>query len=388
VTVLTALALVAGAVAARVADADDPAEAPELIAKHGVRFYPKEKRIEMDGQFCLPEGPIELLACARGGKEYESVITLDVEPKTLHFCLVLMGLKPGESGPRFQGDPEKVPTGNPVTVRVRWTDGDEEKEVGAEELCWNIVEKAPMGKTPWVFVGSRWAQDEETGRRIYVASIEKTVLAVYWDPFAVLDLPLASGANDEAFAVNKDLVPKPGTACTVVLRPGGKLPRPPKPPAEPKEGIDVTLDPEGRPLIDGVEVVDFANALRSIAGVAPGERCRVRLAVGTSAGSAARVLESIAAAGLKLESVETAGPAAKGLEELVVRFTPDAIRMRGVNVSVGDVAEAVAELVAVEEMPVVALKAEKDTPWARVAEILDMLAEFEDLRVHVQTLGE
>ena len=61
-----------------------------VITRGGVRLYPKQRRIEMDGKFCLTEGPIELFACARGGKEYESVISLRVKPSVLHLFLVMM----------------------------------------------------------------------------------------------------------------------------------------------------------------------------------------------------------------------------------------------------------------------------------------------------------
>jgi hypothetical protein len=295
---LAALAALAAIPARRASAAD-----AEVLRKGGVSFYRKQKRIEINGAFCLEEGPIELLACAEGGKEYESVITLNVTPSVLHLCLIVMGLKPGETGPRFQGDPDRAPTGSPVIVKVRWKDGDKRRTVRAENLCWNIIDKRTMAKTPWVFVGSRIQKDPDTGRRTYWADVEKSVITVFRDPYSVLDLPLALGANDEAYVVNKRIVPKKGTACTVILEPGPKS----EPPAKNPEGgrvIHVDVTAGGRVLFNTHEAMKPAGALRTIAWYDPAASCRVTVDHAPVAGPAAKAMQAVAAAGLTIDSVE------------------------------------------------------------------------------------
>jgi hypothetical protein len=311
------------AVAARAAEP----EAPEVIRKGGVRYYVKEKRIEIDGKFCLEEGPIELLACARGGKEYESVITLDVNPEILHFCLILMGLKPGKTGPRFQGDPKNAPTGSPVIVRVRWKMDDDVKLVRGEDLCWNAIDKRPMRRTPWVFVGSRKHKDPDTGKKVYWANVERSVLTVYWDPYSVLDLPLALGSNDEAYVVNKRLVPKVGTPCTVLLTPG-----PVPPPLRNEAGARiyrVNVSAGGRVLIDDDQPEDLVKVLHEIHREAPKASCRVTLDHGAPADAAVRAFEGLAEVAIPIESVRTVRVRKDVRDAVTLAVTDDAVRVKG-----------------------------------------------------------
>lgn len=319
-------ALGAGIVCSVLVSSVCAADAPKIFERGGVRLFIDEKRIEMQGRFCLAEGPIELLACAKGGKEYESVISLDVNPEMLHLCLLMMGLKPGKTGPLHQGDPDHVPTGDPVTVKVKWNDGDRELLHRGEDLCWNVVDRRPMDRTPWVFAGSRIQEDPQTGKRVYWANVEKSLIVVYRDPFAVLDLPIALGANDEAFVVNKNLVPKVGTPCTVILEPGQFS----APEINPAGGrvfrIDVTGG--GRVLVNDVQFADLKAALGVIARYAPLDSCRVSIDHGptqvefgsSTAAAAADTFEALNASGVPIESVTSTHlqPASKDAATIAV----------------------------------------------------------------------
>lgn|GEM_PF-2047178 len=290
----------------------------KVYKKGGVRLYLDQKRIEMDGRFVLAEGPIELFACAAGGKEYESILSLDVNPEILHFCLVLMGLKPGERGPQFQGDPGQAPTGSPVTISVKWMDGDVEKVSAAEDLCWNAIDQRVMEPTPWVFAGSRKERDQETGKVIYWANVEKTIIAVYRDPFAVLDLPLALGVNDEAYVVNTKVVPELGTPCTVILEPAPEIEAPPRNAAG---GAILLVDVSrgGRVLLDGDaplmlpedferedrDYVALERALKKRMEDALKDTCRVTVDQCAPAATAAMALDALAAESVPVESVKT-----------------------------------------------------------------------------------
>ncbi len=303
------------------------ADAPKIFERGGVRLFIEEKRIEMQGRFCLAEGPIELLACAKGGKEYESVISLDVNPEMLHLCLLMMGLKPGKTGPLHQGDPDHAPTGDPVVVKVRWNVGDAEVLHRGEDLCWNVIDRRPMDRTHWVFAGSRIQEDPETGKRVYWANVEKSLIVVYRDPFAVLDLPLALGANDDAYVVNKNLVPKVGTPCTVILEPG-QVGAPEKNAAGGSVfHVDVTGG--GRILVNDVQFADLKAALGVIARYAPRDSCRVtidhgptQVEFGTStAAAAAEAFEALNASGIAIESVASTHlqPDSKDVATVAVR---------------------------------------------------------------------
>ncbi len=331
-----ALLLVTLPGAALAADAEAP------ITKAGVRFYPKGKRIEMDGRFAMSEGPIELLICAKGGKAYESVIEVNANPEILHFCLLLLKLKPGAAGPRFQGDPEHGPTGSPVIIRVRWKDkAGETKTVRAEQLCWNTIDKRPMVETPWVFVGSKKQRDPETKRTVYQANIDKTIAAVYRDPFAVLDLPLALGANDDAYIVNKQVAPGRDVPCTVILTPGTQ----PEPRLNEAGGriflLDVTAG--GRTLIDGAAPQDLGKALKQRAASAPKGTCEVTVDHGP-AGHAAAALEAVAAAGIAVEAVRTVRVQPGVPDGLTVEVSADGFAVGGKKLSAKDLSTVVRAL--------------------------------------------
>ncbi len=329
-----ALAVLLGVLSAATCLAADPPR-EKVIEKGGARLYPVSKRVEIDGKFCLQEGPIELFACAKGGKEYESVISLDVNPEMLHFCLLMMRLKPGKpgTGPRFQGDPDRRPTGSPVTVKVKWRVGKVEEVHRAEDLCWNAIDKRTMLRTPWVFVGSKIHKDPDTGKKIYWANVEKSIITVYWDPFAVLDLPLALGANDEAYVVTKQLVPKRGTPCTVILEPAPPLKVKPTKNAAGGTIFHVDVTKGGRTLINNVEPEDAGKALEKTAKQAPKDSCRVTVDHGAPPQAIAGAFAAIDAAGIQIESVQMERVRADVTDAITVAVDKSGIGVRGKTLS-------------------------------------------------------
>jgi biopolymer transport protein ExbD len=370
-----------GASCASAASPDDG----QPITKGGVRLYVKQKRIEMDGKFSLAEGPIEVLVCAKGGKEYESVISVDANPEILHFCLLLLKLKPGATGPKFQGDPDRAPTGSPVDVTVRWKDANGVKTVRGEQLCWNAIDKRPMLKTPWVFVGSKKQKDPDTGRTVYWANVEKSLITVFRDPFAVLDLPLLLGANDDAYVVNKQLVPKPGTPCTVILTPakpikfrknagGGRIIL-----------IDVTAG--GRVLIDGMQPKDLAEALKKTAAAFPKGTVEISIDHGPAMPAAA-ALEALSAAGIQVESVATVRPQPGVKDEMTVAVSADGARVNGKKVSAEQLTALVRKTARPEKPAGIHVAVQKDVPLKAAAQVVRGCAGVEGVLVRVTWAGK
>ena len=165
-------------------------------------------------------GPIELLACAKGGKEYESVITLDCRPSDLQGALITLGLKPG-GGPQYQGDPTQ-PFGDGVLIYVEWEQDGQKKRMRGEELCYNVIDKKSMEPTEWIFIGSKFLKDPETGEDVYMADIEKSIVTVFHDPYTVLDNPLAYGADDTAYVVHPENTPALGAGVKMIFTPAAK----------------------------------------------------------------------------------------------------------------------------------------------------------------------
>ena len=196
-------------------------ESPRVVRLRGIQFDLRARRVVMDGHIALSAGLVELFACVRGTKDYESVVALDCQPYDLHLGLLALGLKPGR--PVSRQEAGKLPQGPTVLVRVEWKDA-EGRLVShrAEELILNVKTKKPMEPTGWVFVGSRFVKSDPEGRELYAAALTGAVITTYHDPTTVLDNPHPTGGDDTLFVVNESVVPTVGTPVQIVVEPEKK----------------------------------------------------------------------------------------------------------------------------------------------------------------------
>jgi len=149
-------------------------------------------------------GIVELLACGEKGKVHESVFVLAVNPLDLQAALLLAGCRGGEVMPGFGLGPA---AGSPVDMWVDWTDPEsgEARRARAESFVWDVTREAPVQDGPWVFTGSV----VYNGR--FKALAEESLVATFWDPFAIVNNPYAIGGDDHACFVNTNTVPPLGT---------------------------------------------------------------------------------------------------------------------------------------------------------------------------------
>ncbi len=172
----------------------------------------REKReIYIDGEVNMQSGMIELLACAWGGKQHESVLVLDVVPHHLQVALLLLGLEPGGHKLEYQGDP-RTPEGDSLEVWVEWEQNGTVKRVRGEDLVYNIPQKRSMKHTPWVFAGSVIYD----GR--FMADEDRSIITTFHDPLTIIDNPLSTGGDDTIYRVNEKMVPKVGTPVKLILK--------------------------------------------------------------------------------------------------------------------------------------------------------------------------
>lgn len=180
----------------------------------------KARSVTCSGKVNLQKGPIEYLAVTPTGKRHESVLVLELEPMHLQVALLVLGLEPG-GNLRRQGDTQP-PKGAPVEIEMRWETGGKERAARLEELAWDIPKRRPMEHADWIFTGSKIT---DAG---FAASLEGSLIASYRDPYAILNNPRATGADDTVYKVNERIVPPRGTPVTLVLRPatppGERLP--------------------------------------------------------------------------------------------------------------------------------------------------------------------
>ena len=164
-----------------------------------VRLDSATKTVTATGWVNQTSGAIEVLACGLAGKVHESVFVLPVNALDLQAALLLAGLKGGEPMPALGQGP---PNGTPVDVFVDWKSGDETKTARAEAFVWNVEENAVLPDAPWTFTGSVIKDGQ------FKAFAEESLVVTYWDPYAIVNISLPCGANDELLVVNTNVVPE------------------------------------------------------------------------------------------------------------------------------------------------------------------------------------
>lgn len=190
-----------------------------------VWIHPQRKLVVVAGEVAFREGFLELFACPKGTKEHESLVAVDSKAYVVHAALLAVGATPGRT---VQFSPVYRPAEGPIVdVYVLWRDAQGKKHtVRAQEWVRNTRTQKEMTQD-WVFAGSAFWTDEETGRKHYYAE-EGDLICLSNFATATMDLPIESSqANNQLlFEAFTERVPPKGTKVRLVL-----IPREPKKPA-------------------------------------------------------------------------------------------------------------------------------------------------------------
>jgi hypothetical protein len=201
-----------------VADDTPPSELTKLFPASDVWYDSKRKAVVVDGQVCLREGQLEMFACPKGTKEHESIVSLNCKAEDVHAGLLRAGAIPGKP---VSFDPDYKPArGQVVDIFVLWKDDDGKKHQERAQEWVKDVKKDKAMSYDWVFAGSGFWKDDETGKEHYKANGGDLVCVSNF-PTATLDLPIQStDANDELmFVAYKEHIPPRGTKVRVVFIP-------------------------------------------------------------------------------------------------------------------------------------------------------------------------
>ena len=192
----------------------------------GVKVFADQKRMEVEGevskelgQYEQLEGAIEYLACAEGGKAYESLLVLHCKSKEFYDALIQMGLKPGAHAYDDESGKHIPPKGDKVRIFVEWTSSKGKTvNLRAEELVYNKKTKKAMQHVDWVFVGSRFMEDPETEEQVLQAELTGSIVSTHHgDQTVILQNPLSEALDESIYAVNQKLAPKPGTKVKLII---------------------------------------------------------------------------------------------------------------------------------------------------------------------------
>lgn len=178
------------------------------------------RRAILRARVVLREGVLEHLMCKKGTKEHEAILATDAPPQKIHAALLLTGANVGgpvEFVPKF-----KPPSGSPIAITLRWRQDGKIQEADARQWVRDEKTKAPLA-IDWVFAGSVLYEDRITRKPAYAAD-EGDLITVANFASAILDLPIASSANDadRMFTANTRVIPPLGTEVFLIMGPRAK----------------------------------------------------------------------------------------------------------------------------------------------------------------------
>lgn len=251
---LAGLAMAFAAMAAPAVALPPPENAKQLDPKQPVWIDEGRTCVMVDGRVVLREGVLEMFACPAGTKEHEAVVAIDAKAYLVHTGLLLVGAEEG-TPVRFQ--PEyKPPTGTEIEVQVEWTADGKPQKARAQDWVRDVKTKQSMA-LPFVFAGSGFWTDPDTGKQHYLADAGDFICVSNFGA-AMLDVPAPStAANGELwFEPFTERIPPIGTEVRVVLTPkkGDGKPAPVKEAKQSATGGDAS----GR-LADAVNVLREAS---------------------------------------------------------------------------------------------------------------------------------
>lgn len=198
--------------------AKDSPDLTKLTKDYDVWIDRKHKWVVVDGQVCLREGQLEMFACPKGTKDHESVVTVNCPSQFIHAGLLAIGATPGKT---VKFDPMFTPASGPVVdIYVLWQDdAGKMQKVRAQEWVKNLKTEKQLD-LDWVFGGSGFWRDEDTGKTHYYADSGEFICVSNF-PSAMIDLPVASSqaTADLLFVPMTDKIPPKGTKLRLVLAP-------------------------------------------------------------------------------------------------------------------------------------------------------------------------
>ncbi len=180
-------------------------------------FDKANRRLAVRARVVLREGPLEHLLCLKGTKEHEAILATSAAPRLIQAGLLLTGAEVGhavEFAPKFQ-----PPTGSPMEITLEWEQAGKTRKADARDWVLDDHTKKTLTKD-WVFAGSMFIKDP-IAKQEYFAADDGDLITVANFASAILDLPIASTANDaeHMFVPYTDRIPPRWTGVTMFFRP-------------------------------------------------------------------------------------------------------------------------------------------------------------------------
>lgn len=196
-----------------------PPEQAKRLDKQGRAWIDRQKGVVYaDGRISLRRGVLEMFACPRNTKEHESIVSVECKAFVIHAGLLAVG---ADTGTPVQFVPEyKPPTGTEIEIIVHWRDREGKMQQAKAQQWVRDARTGTQMDLPWVFAGSGFWRNEETGTSGYMAESGDLVCVANFST-ATLDVP-AQISNDNSsllYEAYTDRVPPLGWPVRLEFKP-------------------------------------------------------------------------------------------------------------------------------------------------------------------------
>ena len=204
----------------------------------GITLNLEERCVDVNATVCLHEGLLELVACTKGSKEHESILSIAARPMHIHMAILLMGASPGTPAMRKAGTRwvSVEPAGDRVQVSLVFAESKgkpQEYPIGKfispaqpDEIS-GIPAKKKLATFPasFLFAGSHLVENG-AGPRKYVCEQSGNVISISTFGDELLCLPGVHGHQNDGLTwqVNPKGLPGIGEQVILRLRPKVKAP--------------------------------------------------------------------------------------------------------------------------------------------------------------------
>jgi len=211
---------------------------PEMRAKIAMQVKPRgilltDDRIEIEGTIGAGRtAALEFFTVVRGGKEHEALVVLqppDTEENlpvgyaaSINIACQALNLRRGKPTrySRAGGD-VKPAEGEPVYLYIEWERADGERvRAAAEDLVYDQKAGRTLLPGTWIYVGSTFLRNRDTGVREYMADLNGHVVSTFGSAHAILSNKTPDATEDDTsnfFCGYASRIPEVGTRVKLVI---------------------------------------------------------------------------------------------------------------------------------------------------------------------------
>lgn len=211
-----------------------PASAPAATTQPallGITIDRASRTTDIEAVVVQRDAPwLELLACTKGSREHEAILSVTAKPSHIHLALLMLGLEPGtpmtvQNQPATTTQPARLITtparGPLVRVSLLVPEGEQEREVSPSSWIRNQKTQQPLPDDRWLFTGSSIAQLDD-GTSGYRADFNGNIITLVQFGDEVLargDVQMSNNNDDQAWGCVAEQIPPRGTKVKIRLRP-------------------------------------------------------------------------------------------------------------------------------------------------------------------------